>query len=165
MGEGWKREPLPPEEQVLREQLEADTSFQILLPLQQTVEESLEAGDTAVLDVVAKNNAIREALFDAFATRKGSARAKISSYGIEGGRVTDYMIIEDGRVTVVYDASRDRPVSGGIHSYEIDRIEIGYRERNINGFMRFQRLDSATPERGKPLIIQYRLPTGVKRFF
>jgi len=165
MGEGWHRESLPPDEQVLREQLESDTAFQTLLPLQRTVEESLEAGETAVLDVVAKNNAIRQTLFDTFVTRKGSARAKISYDGIEGGRFTDYIIIEDGRVTVVHDASGDRPVSGGIHSYEIDRIDIGYHQRNSKGVMQFQPVKSATPERGKPLTLRYQLPSGVEEFF
>jgi hypothetical protein len=166
VGEGRKRELLLPEEQLLHQQFEAGPSFQTRLPLQQTVEESLKDGHTGVLDVVAKNNAIRQALFEAFVTRKGSVKAKSSAYSVEGGRITDYMVIEEGKITVVHDASRDRPASGGIHSYEIDQIEIGYYERDINGFMRFRPLNGATRERDKPLIIRYRLPPhGGERFF
>jgi hypothetical protein len=107
-----------------------------------------------------KNNAVKQLLYSVAGSGRGVFKAKKTCITVEGDPVTEYMIVVSGKIRVIHDASQDRFGGMDVHSYDVNNIQIGYYDKDMN----FLPLVGKSPK-DKELFIQYSLPENGKGRF
>lgn len=104
--------PLPQEERKLRDELEQDSSI-TQIPCFRAFNE--ETKDQKLLEARKANNQVKLSLYNA-ASNKRVMKAKKLCSTLEGTIIASYLLINEGKISMIVDYSRDGFSSGRVYS-------------------------------------------------